>query len=127
MKKAKPENKIDCTVYLADRAVSDLIGIENYSVSNWGKKVAGNYLLKFEKAFKLLEFNPELARANLDLGKTLLFYRVEKHILVFIRVGAGLAVLTVAHASRDLETLLHDLAPTLKVEANALLQRVAKR
>lgn len=121
---AKKKKEGRCSLFLSDRALSDLLEIEAYSVSNWGKAAASKYILKFEKAFHLLEKNPELARPNHDLGSDLLLYRVEKHLLVCTRIKKGIAVLTVAHASRDLESLLYEMTPTLRAEAKSLVKKI---
>jgi len=113
-------------VFLTDRAVSDLLGVESYSIETWGAIVAKQYLLKFEKAFKLIALNPDLLIPNQLLHESMLFFRVEKHLLACIKIKAGIAVLTIAHASRDLPTLLHELSPTLKQELTVLLNRIEK-
>ncbi len=116
-----------CKIYLTDRALADLLEVESFSISNWGKAVAAKYMLKFEKAFKLLQANPDFARANPELGTDLLFFRVEKHLLACVRIKEGLAVLTVAHAGRDIENLLNELSPTLKLEVKALIKNIRSR
>lgn len=115
------------SVYLTDRAKLDLLEVEAFSIATWGKIVATKYVLKFEKAFRLLEANPGLAHAIPKLGSDLLFYRVEKHLLACVRINQGLVVLTICHASRDVETVLGDLIPTLQLEVKALIQRFGKR
>jgi plasmid stabilization system protein ParE len=124
---AKKKPITACKIYLTDRALADLVEVEAFSIVTWGKAVAAKYLLKFEKAFRLLESNPDLARANPELGTDLLLFRVEKHLLACIQVKGGLAILTVAHASRDLENVLNDLSPTLKLEVNALVKKIESR
>ncbi len=121
---AKKKRAVGCTLFLSERALSDLLEIEAYSISNWGKTVASKHILKFEKAFRLLEENPELARENPELGSDLLLYRVEKHLLVCMRLKADIAILTVAHANRDLESLLGELTPTLRAEAKGLIKKI---
>jgi plasmid stabilization system protein ParE len=119
-KKALP---ISGKVFLTERTVSDLLEIESYSIQTWGKVAAKRYLSKFEKAIKLIETNPDLLRPEPLLHKSLLFYRVEKHLIAGVKIEAGIAVLTIAHASRDLLTLFHELSPTLKQETTFLLRR----
>jgi plasmid stabilization system protein ParE len=105
-----------CKVFLTHRAVADLIGIEEYTVARWGKGAATKYIAKFEKAFSLIELNADLLLPNPSLSDDLLFFRVEKHLMACIRMPAGVAVLTIIHANRDLPNILHDLTPTLKEE-----------
>jgi plasmid stabilization system protein ParE len=114
-------------IYLTDRALSDLLEVEAFSIANWGKNVAAKYMLKFEKSFRLLESNPDLARVIPELGTDLLLFRVEKHLLVCVQIKSGLAVLTVAHASRDLENVLNELSPSLKLEVKALVKKIESR
>lgn len=111
-------------VLLTDRAVSDLLGIQAYSIETWGTSVAKQYLLKFEKAFKLIATNPDLLIPNPLLHESLLFFRVEHHLLSCVKIRAGIAVLTITHASRDLPTVVHELSPTLKQEMAVLLSRI---
>ncbi len=113
-----------CKVFLTDRAVSDLLMIEKYSNEKWDKGVAAKYIAKFEKAFKLLELNPGLLLPNSTLSDDLLFFRVEKHLMACIKISSAIAVLTIAHANRDLPTVLHELAPSLKNEVLVLLGRI---
>ena len=63
-KKAKSETP---KVFLTDRAASDLLEIESYSIKKWGKNIATKYLGKFERVFKLLALNPDLLLPKLAL------------------------------------------------------------
>ena len=113
-------------VFLTDRAISDLLEIESFSISKWGKSAASKYMGKFEKTFKLLELHPGLLLANDAIGESLLFFRIEKHLLACVKIKPGIAVLTIVHANRDLVTILHELLPTLKEETILLLSRLPK-
>ena len=113
-------------VLLTDRAISDLLEIESYSISKWGKSAASKYMGKFEKTFKLLELNPDLLLANEALGEPLLFFRVEKHLLACVKIKPGIAVLTIVHANRDLVPFLHELLPTVGAEVAVLLNKAGK-
>ena len=101
---AKKGREGGCRLFLSDRALSDLCEIEAFSVSNWGKGVATKYIFKFEKAFRLLEANPDLARPNPELGTDLLMYRVEKHLLVCNRTEADWVGLNGATSTRGNES-----------------------
>ncbi len=108
---------------LTDRAISDLLQIEEYSICKWGKKVTVKYLTKFEKTFKLIELNPDILLPNPQIHGDLLFYRVEKHLLACVRYKNFIAILTIAHANRDLVFILHELLPNLKEEVKILLDK----
>ena len=109
---------------LTDRAVGDFREIEDYSIKTWGELVTNRYLLKFEKAFRLLKANPGLLLSEPRFHESILFYRVEKHVLACIRVKSGIIVLTIVHAGRDLLTLLDELAPTLKHEVSLMMKQI---
>ncbi len=111
---------------LADRAASDLLSIESYSTSKWGKTATTKYLAKFEKAFKLLQLNPDILLANEALSQSLLFYRVEKHLAACVRIKSNIVVLTILHANRDLVPILHELLPTVNAEVAVLLSKAGK-
>lgn len=115
-----------CKVFLTHRAVADLIGIEEYTVAKWRKSAATKYIAKFEKAFSLIELNADLPLPNPSLSDSLLFFRVEKHLMACIRMSAGVAILTIIHANRDLPNILHDLAPSLKEEVIFLRGRIGE-
>jgi toxin ParE1/3/4 len=113
-----------CRVFLTDRAIADLLEIKAYSINEWGEKVAAVYIATFEKALKLIELNPGILLPNPDLSDAMLFYRVEKHLMACVAIDRGICVLTVIHASRDLVTLIPELAPSLKAELEVLLKRI---
>lgn len=115
-----------CKVFLTHRAVADLLGIEEYTVARWGKGAATKYISKFEKAFCLVEMNECLLLPNPYLSDSLLFFRVEKHLMACIRIGEGVAVLTIIHANRDLPKILHELTPSLTEEVAFLRSRLGE-
>jgi hypothetical protein len=59
-----------------------------------------------------------------ELGSDLLFYRVEKHLILCIRIQEGMAILTVVHANRDIEAWLGELIPTLRAEVKGLVKKI---
>jgi plasmid stabilization system protein ParE len=114
------------SIYLTDRAKSDLLEIEAFSIASWGKVVSAKYVLKFEKAFRLLQTSPGLAHAFPKLGNDLLFHRVEKHLLACVRIKQWLVVLTFCQTSREYESVLGDLIPTLRLEVKALMRKLGR-
>jgi len=106
--------------------MKDLLDVESYSVSKWGKSVTEKYLRQFENAFTLLESHPDIVLPIPGLGDVLGIYRVEQHLMVCIRRNHDLIVLTVVHASRDIVNLLSELLPTLQNEAKELADRLRK-
>ena len=79
MSKRKPVKPI---VRLTDRTLQDLIAIEEYSITTWGKKVAAKYMSDIESGLRRIADNPGLLREEPNLHKCPYFYRVNKHLLV---------------------------------------------
>lgn len=110
---------------LTERALDDLAEIESYSIAQWGKKRAAQYLMEIETALSLIQEKPGLLKSNEPLHETLSFYRVNKHILVCDIQEKSILVLTVIHSSRDIPSRLFELQPTLHAEVELLRGRIA--
>ena len=49
---------VDCRIHLTDRALQDLISVEEYSIETWGKRVSNRYIGDIEAALQRLSDNP---------------------------------------------------------------------
>ena len=123
MSKRKPASK---AIHLTDRALQDLVSVEDYSVNTWGKRVANRYIGQIEAALQRLSDNPEILREEPNLHDYLYFYRVSKHLLVCDVQRDAIYVLTVIHASMDIPERLIELEPTLNLEIEMLQQQLEK-
>ena len=123
MSKRKP---VKPTVRLTDRTLQDLIAIEEYSITTWGKKVAAKYMSDIESGLQRIADNPGLLREDPNLHECLYFYRVNKHLLVCDVQVRSIYVLTVINANMDIPEHLNQLEPTLKLEVEMLHQQLAK-
>ena len=109
---------------LTRRALRDLQGVLDYSIEQWGKTVAEQYLDALEAGLQRLREQPDLLRAEPDLYPALQFYRVNRHLFVCdVRQGA-IVVLTVIHSSMDVPSRLGELQPTLAAEVEILHRRL---
>lgn len=111
-------------VHLTERALSDLNEIDRYSVKEWGRKTADQYLAEFSAALDRLRENSEILRLEPDFAPGLYFYRVKKHCLVCDYHGTTIIVLTIIHTSMDLPSRLSELEPRLIAEAVVLRSRL---
>lgn len=118
MKKGQKE------VFLTERSIKDFLEIESYSIRQWGKSVANNYLKKINFPLTLISENPEILRSDGTFFGALCFYRVEKHFLIFSLGKRRIILLTIAHASRDMPARLEELLPYLKIELKQLEERL---
>jgi plasmid stabilization system protein ParE len=107
---------------LSRRAVLDLAEIERYSIEQWGKKVAADYLDEIEAALKRLKEHPGLLRERPELSETLKFYRAGRHLLVCALEADSIYLLAVKHGAMDLPERLAELEPHLMKEAELLHQ-----
>lgn len=113
-------------LHLTDRALDDLLDIEDDSIAMWGRLVAADYLGHFAMAQDMLRQTPGLLRQKQECFGRLWFYRVQKHWLVFTFVGESLYLLTVLHGSMDLPRRLDELEPQLIHEAEEMHRRIRR-
>ena len=112
---------------MTQRSLHDIKGIEAYSLEQFGRQVANQYLDKLEAGLSRLAENPELLREELPFHASLRFYRIEKHVLVCeTGVRGKLIILTLLHASMDIPTRLAELEPMLKMEVQMLAAQLRK-
>lgn len=103
-------------VELTQRALLDLLEIEQHSITEWGRKVASKYLDEIEAALDRLQTAPEILQLDPEFAPGVYFYRVKKHFLVCDLTGDTVIVLTLIHTSMDLPARLLELEPRLIAE-----------
>lgn len=121
-----PKRKQPAAIALAERAISDLRAIEEYSVERWGNKVADRYFEEIVAALDRLSDAPGLLREEPALASGLHFYRVRKHVLVCDSRDATIIVLAVIHSAMDLPARLAELEPRLISEAEILHEKLRR-
>ena len=109
---------------LTDRALDDLQNIYNYSVKQWGEKVALRYIQGLEQCFQSIQINEGLLKINKKVSTRFMIYPIQKHILVCDIVNDAICILTVSHSSMNLMKRLKELQPTLDEEAIAQFKRI---
>ena len=108
---------------LTHRALRDIEGIKNYSIEQWGERVADDYLNAIEGALGRLRENPQLLRTSAGVSDSLCFYRVRQHFVVCSLIEDRVVVLTVKHGAMDLPSRIAELEPQLKTEAEMMHRR----
>ncbi len=112
-------------LHMTQRSLRDLIAIEAYSVEQFGRRVANQYLDKLESGINRLKENPDLLREEPPFHASLKFYRIEKHVLVCETAVRGkIIVLTLLHGSMDIPARLAELEPALVTEVAMLLKKL---
>ena len=115
------------TVHLTERALRDIAGIESYSLEQFGKEVAAQYIGKLEAGIGRVSDNAELLPEESHFHESLKFYRIEQHLLVCeTGIEDKIIVLTLQHASMDIPSRLAELEPKLSIEAEMLLTQLRR-
>ena len=112
-------------LHMTQRSLCDLVAIETYSVEQFGRRVANQYLDKLESGINRLKENPDLLRGEPPFHASLKFYRIEKHVLVCeTGVRGKIIVLTLLHGSMDIPARLAELEPALVMEVAVLRKKL---
>jgi plasmid stabilization system protein ParE len=111
-------------LYLTDRAVTDIAEIRAYSVEQFGRRVANQYLSIIENTLNLLKSSPSLLRDQPELHSWLKLYRYKKHFLVCDQQAGDIYLLTLIHPSMDIPTRLLELEPALTMEVEFLHRKL---
>lgn len=104
------------TFLLTRNAALDLRHIHTRSRREWGDAVADQYLADLYSAIGLATTNPEKGRLRQYRSAPFLMIPARQHFVIYDRVPQGIAVLTVQHQVRDIETLIAELTPAFFAE-----------
>ncbi len=86
---------------LSDKAVSDLDGIYEYTILNFGLEQARAYLLGLHERFQILADNPGVGRSAAQLAPELRRHEYQSHIIFYIPKEAGVLIVRVLHTRMD--------------------------
>ncbi|MBS0213184.1 MAG: type II toxin-antitoxin system RelE/ParE family toxin [Proteobacteria bacterium] len=98
--------------FLTRNAALDLRRIHARSRREWGDDVADRYLADLYAAMSDAAANPEKGRLRQHRAAPFLMVAVRQHFVIYDLVPQGIAVLTVQHQVRDIETLVAGRACT---------------
>ncbi len=115
-----PKQKRRATLHLTKRAISELLGIEAYSIEQGGKRAATKDIKEVEAGLQPIREDPGILRPLEGLTEQLRFYRVNKHFVVCDVAPESIVALTVIHGSMDLPNRLGELVPQLAAEVAML-------
>lgn len=86
---------------LRPKADRDLENIYQYSVQEFGRTRAAQYIRDLDAAFHTLTDEPTLGRDDHSVRSGLLSYRVVSHVIFFKTTVDGIIILRVLHKSMD--------------------------
>ena len=112
------------TFLLTRNAALDLRRIHTRSRREWGQDVADQYLADLYAAMGVAAANPEQGRLRQHRSAPFLMVPARQHFVIYDLVPQGIAVLTVQHQVRDIETLIAQLTPAFVTEVERLKRKV---
>ena len=111
------------TFLLTLNAALDLRRIHTRSRREWGDVVADRYLADLYVAMGVAAANPVIGRLRQHRSTPFLMVPARQHFVIYDRMPQGIAVLTVQHKVRDIETLIAELTPAFLAEVGRLKRR----
>jgi len=86
---------------LSEKAVSDLDGIYEYTILNFGLEQARTYLLGLHERFQVLADNPGVGRSAAQIAPELRRHEYQSHVIFYVTKEKGVLIVRVLHASMD--------------------------
>lgn len=86
---------------LSEKAVSDLDGIYEYTILNFGLEQAQAYLVGLHERFQILADNPGIGRSAAQLAPGLRRHEYQSHIIFYIPKGQSALIVRVLHTHMD--------------------------
>ncbi len=108
------------TFLLTRNAALDLRLIHTRSRREWGDDVADKYLADLYTVMGVVAANPEKGRLRQYRSTPFLMVPARQHFLIYDRVPQGIAVLTVQHQVRDIESLIAELSQDFHAEVDRI-------
>lgn len=86
---------------LSGKAVSDLDGIYEFTILNFGLEQARAYLLGLHERFQILADNPGVGRSAAQLAPDLKRHEHQSHSIFYIPKQTGVLIVRVLHSRMD--------------------------
>ena len=86
-----------------DKAERDLEIIIEFTLDQWGKTKANQYINGLEELAQMLAENPDIGINRDVLSTGLLSFPYQSHILFYLKKQSGVTIVRVLHANMDVE------------------------
>jgi toxin ParE1/3/4 len=106
--------------HLTRRAALDLRDIYDRSRQHWGKATADGYMADLYAAMGKAAANPDAGVLRQHRAAPFLMVAARQHFVVYDRIPEGIAILTLLHQVRDIESLIDGLSPSFLKEVEKL-------
>lgn len=111
------------TFLLTRNAALDLRRIYTRSLREWGDDVVDRYLADLYAVMGVAAADPDKGRLRQYRSAPFLMVAARQHLVIYDLVPQGIAVLTVQHHVRDIESLIVDLTPAFHAEVERLKRK----
>jgi len=102
--------------HLTRRAALDLRDIYERSRREWGDATANRYMADIYAAMSKAAANPDAGLLRKHRAAPFLMITARQHFVVYDRIPQGIAILTLLHQVRDIESLIANLSPSFLQE-----------
>ena len=118
-------NKVpsSASILLTRNAALDLRRIHVRSRRQWGENLADRYLADLYAVMGVAAASPEMGRLRQYRSAPFLMVPARQHFMIYDLVPQGIAVLTVQHQMRNIESLIADLTPAFRAEVERLKRK----
>ncbi|CAM5790426.1 hypothetical protein CCAE64S_02584 [Castellaniella caeni] len=106
------------TFLLTRNAALDLRRIHVRSSREWGETIADHYLADLYTTMAKAAAHPAIGRLRQPRSTPFLMVPARQHFVIYDIVPQGIAVLTVQHQVRDIETLIAELTQPSTLKSN---------
>jgi plasmid stabilization system protein ParE len=106
--------------FLTRNAALDLRKIHTRSRREWGEEVADRYLADLYAAMGQAANTPETGRLRQHRSAPFLMIPARQHFVIYDLVPEGVAILTIQHQVRDIESLIAEFTPSFHAELKKL-------
>jgi len=102
--------------HLTRRAALDLRDIYERSRREWSEATADRYMADLYAAMNDAAANPSIGLSRRHRSAPFRMIPARRHFIVYDCIPQGIAVLTVLHQARDIESLIAGLSPSFPQE-----------
>jgi toxin ParE1/3/4 len=87
----------------SNQAETDLIGINHYTVINYGKRQADSYTDSLKKACQFLANNPSFCRERTELSPPVRIHHHNRHLIIYIDNRESILIVRILHDRMAIE------------------------
>jgi len=114
---------VPAVFFLTRKAAIDLRNIHTRSCREWSEAVADKYLADLYVGMRRAAAHPEAGCLRQYRSAPFLMIPARQHFIIYDIVPGGIAVLTIQHQVRDIESLIARLTPAFHAEIERLKRK----